>query len=67
MLKENCVFWGSAGILPALSGILPGSKTSAIMSLRLRRAHKPAGKMPAGASRMLSLPEQRANNRRVIS
>jgi hypothetical protein len=63
MAKDICVFRGSAGVLPALPGILPGSNRSATMSLRLRRAPKPAGNMPAGASKMLALPEQRAKGR----
>ncbi|MGA7275445.1 MAG: hypothetical protein WBX14_11425 [Candidatus Udaeobacter sp.] len=51
---------GSAGMLPAVRGILPRTldlfhSPSKIMTLRA--AEIPSGNMPEGASRMLALPE----------
>jgi hypothetical protein len=51
---------GSAGILPAVRGILSRTQRvfdspSKIMTLRV--AEIPSGNMPDGASRMLALPE----------
>jgi error-prone DNA polymerase len=51
---------GSAGMLPAVSGILPRTKrngdTSNYNELTIRVAEEPSGNVPDGASRMLALP-----------
>jgi excinuclease ABC subunit A len=60
---------GSAGMLPAIRGILPRSAlrayTDSDSEFALRVAEEPSGNMPDGASKMLALPNQRvggANN-----
>jgi excinuclease ABC subunit A len=56
---------GSAGMLPAIRGILPRTTQSAYADdgneLTLRAAEEPSGRMPEAASRMLALPNQRAD------
>jgi excinuclease ABC subunit A len=51
---------GSAGMLPAVRGILPRTTQRAyaddINEVTLRAAEEPSGNMPDGASRMLALP-----------
>ena len=51
---------GSAGMLPAVRGILPRTRqsenTSSHNELTIRVAEEPSGNMPDGASRMLALP-----------
>src|SRR5882724_3252544 len=51
---------GSAGMLPAVRGILPRTRqsedTSKHNELTIRVAEEPSGNMPNGASRMLALP-----------
>jgi hypothetical protein len=53
---------GSAGMLPAVSGILPDNSAGLRVALLvggvavLRFAQEPPGNMPAAASRMLALP-----------
>jgi hypothetical protein len=53
---------GSAGMLPAVSGILPDNSAGLRVALPtgvaavLRFAQEPPGNMPAAASRMLALP-----------
>jgi excinuclease ABC subunit A len=53
----------SAGILPAIRGILPRAKRDLYAhdddEIALRAAEEPSGKMPDGASRMLALPTTR--------
>jgi excinuclease ABC subunit A len=55
---------GSAGMLPAVRGILPRATQRAYANdgneFTLRAAEEPPGNMPGGASRMLALPNQRA-------
>jgi error-prone DNA polymerase len=52
--------FGSAGMLPAVRGILPRTRqsedTSRHNELTIRVAEEPSGTMPDGASRMLALP-----------
>jgi len=54
---------GSAGMLPAVRGILPRTTqrvyTDDDSELALRAAEEPSGKMPDAASRMLALPRNR--------
>jgi excinuclease ABC subunit A len=56
---------GSAGMLPAIRGILPRARervyTDEHPELTLRAAEEPSVKMPAGASKMLALPNKRVN------
>src|SRR5204863_9242648 len=53
----------SAGMLPAIRGILPRTKRDLYAhdddEIALRAAEEPSGKMPDGASRMLALPTRR--------
>ncbi|MFZ0917271.1 MAG: excinuclease ABC subunit A [Candidatus Udaeobacter sp.] len=59
---------GSAGMLPAVRGILPRTTHRAYADdgcdVTLRAAEEPPGNMPDGASRMLALPNQHADTRR---
>jgi excinuclease ABC subunit A len=59
---------GSAGMLPAIRGILPRTTRRAYADdgneSTLRAAEEPSGRMPDGASRMLALPNQRADGGR---
>jgi len=52
---------GSAGMLPAVRGILPRTSQSVYTDndneFTLHAAEEPSGKMPDGASRMLALPD----------
>jgi excinuclease ABC subunit A len=54
---------GSAGMLPAIRGILPRTTQRAYADegneFALRAAEEPDGRMPDGASRMLALPRDR--------
>jgi excinuclease ABC subunit A len=54
---------GSAGMLPAIRGILPRTTQRAYADegneLTLRAAEEPSGRMPDGTSRMLALPRDR--------
>jgi excinuclease ABC subunit A len=53
---------GSAGMLPAVRGIVPRTTPSVYADdneITLRAAEEPSGKMPDGASRMLALPRNR--------
>jgi excinuclease ABC subunit A len=54
---------GSAGMLPAVRGILPRTIKRSYgpphSEFALRAAEEPSGRMPGGASRMLALPSQR--------
>ncbi|HEY8411240.1 MAG TPA: hypothetical protein VIK76_07555, partial [Pyrinomonadaceae bacterium] len=53
----------SAGMLPAIRGILPRTKRNLYAhdddEIALRAAEEPPGKMPDGASRMLAVPSNR--------
>jgi len=59
---------GSAGMLPAVRGILPRATQRAYANdgneFTLGAAEKPSDSMPDGASRMLALPNQRADGGR---
>ena len=59
---------GSAGMLPAVGGILPRTTRRAyaddINEVTLRAAEEPPGNMPDGTSRMLALPNQHADEGR---
>src|SRR5258707_368386 len=53
---------GSAGILPAIRGILPRTQRDGFAGTQvesfLSAGKRASGKMPDGASRMLALPDQ---------
>jgi len=59
---------GSAGILPAVRGILPRTQRvfdSMSKIMTLRAAPIPSGNMPDGASKMLALPKSTIRHERA--